>query len=174
MIIDEVFSGLNKEWIKEYSARSDLLRRQLLVEIDVLMAMNIGLTLNEFLVVYKIQFPAMQQYDKETWYDCNGRIVYTTSMGLSGVGLDRKAKNEQCYKIETPDGQTEKKPLGWEDAIHLSEGTKIRRTVFDDTQPGGPREKTITYVAPWYLPNREEDYRVAWKVFSERFKSKRI
>lgn len=168
-IIGDIFSGLNGAWAKEYSARSDLLRRQLLVEIDVLMAMNIGLTLNEFLAIYRIQFPAMQQYDKETWYDRNGRIVYTTSMGLSGVGLDRKAKKDQLYTIETSNGQTEEKPLGWEDATHLPEGTKIYRTIIDDTQPGGPREKTIIYQAPWYLPNREEDYRVAWGVFSERF-----
>ena len=40
----------------------------------------------------------------------------------------------------------------------------------DDTLPGGPREKIITYEAPFYLPNREADYRIAWKSFSERFK----
>ena len=51
----------------------------------------------------------------------------------------------------------------------MPDGTKIHRTVIDDTLPGGPREKTITYVAPFYLPDREEDYRVAWEEFTKRF-----
>lgn len=168
------YNHLSKDWAKVKSLRTDFERRQALVEIDVLVAMALGLTLKELLTIYRVQFPVMRQYERETYYDANGRIVFTPSKGLVGVGLDRKAKNEQCYKIETPDGQTEQKPLGWEDAIHLPDGTKIRRAVHDDTQPGGPREKTIIYVAPWYLPNREEDYRVAWEVFSERFKSKHI
>jgi hypothetical protein len=34
--------------------------------------------------------------------------------------------------------------------------------------PGGPHERTITYTAPWYSPDRETDYRTAWKAFLER------
>jgi len=111
----------------------------------------------------------MRQYERETYYDTNGRIVFTPSKGLVGVGLDRKAKKDLLLTVETPDGQTEDKPLGWEDAIQLPAGSKIHRTVIDNTLPGGPREKTITYQAPWHLPNSEEEYRVAWQVFSERF-----
>jgi len=32
----------------------------------------------------------------------------------------------------------------------------VSKTFIDDTQPGGPREKTITYQAPLFVPNREE------------------
>lgn len=163
------FSQITEEWQPSNALRTDFERRQALVEIDVLVAMALGLTLQELLTIYRVQFPVMLQYERETYYDANGRIVFTPSKGLIGVGLDRKAKKDALYTIETPDGQFEEKPLGWEDAIHLAEGTKIHRTVLDDTQPGGTREKTITYQAPWYLPNREEDYRVAWEVFSERF-----
>lgn len=38
-----------------------------------------------------------------------------------------------------------------------------------DTLPGGPRQKTITYQAPWVRCNREHDYEVVWKHFEERF-----
>ncbi len=123
----------------------------------------------------------------ETYYDLNGNIVFTPSKGLGGVGLDRKAKRNFEYTIEYPDGKTETNPLGWEDIAPapsivgeeygkpaIPDGTKIHRTVIDDTLPGGPREKVITYVAPFYLPNREEDYRIAWEVFTERFKDKSI
>jgi len=162
----------------------------------VLVSQALDLTLEELLTIYRVQFPVMRQYERETHYDQNGRIIFTPSKGLVGVGLSRKAsKKDDPVEIEYPDGTKESKPLGWEDICpdpaptengrrinyaegnsygkpKIPDGTKIHRTVMDDTLPGGPREKTITYVAPFYLPNREEDYRVAWEVFTERFKDK--
>ena len=166
------FLNLNKVWSSSSTLKADFERRQALLEIDVLVCIALGLTLQELITIYRVQFPVMRQYERETYYDINGRIVFTPSKGLVDVGLSRKAgKKDTPVTIEYPDGQTETKPLGWEEAIHLKVGTKIHRTVMDDTLPGGPREKTITYVAPWHLPNREEDYRVAWEVFKERFAS---
>ncbi len=154
---------------------SALQRRQCLLEIDVLMSKALGLSLSELVTIYRMQFPVMRQNERETYYDSNGRIVFTPSKGLVGVGLSRKAgRNDDPVEIEYPDGHHESRPLGWEDAINLPDGSKIHRTVIDDTLPGGPREKTITYVSPWYLPDREEDYRVAWEVFTERFKDKAV
>ena len=166
----ESFKRLGKTWTYSYALRTDFERRQALLEIDVLVAMALGLTLQELLTIYRVQFPVMRQYERETFYDANGRIIFTPSKGLVGVGLARKvAAKDDPVTIEYPDGRLEARSLGWEDAQHLPDGTTIHRTVIDDTLPGGPREKTITYVAPWYLPNREEDYRVAWEVFTERF-----
>lgn len=41
----------------------------------------------------------------------------------------------------------------------------VSRTILDDTLPGGPVERTITYEAPWTLCDRVKDYRVAWELF---------
>ena len=167
------FESLSKHWTFDSGLRSDFERRQALLEIDVLVAMAMGLTLSELLTVYRVQFPVMQQYERETCYDQNGRIVFTPSKGLSGIGLSRNAgKKDDSVIIEYPDGTTESKPLGWNEAKDLPDGTKILRTVVDDTKPGGPVEKVITYTSPWYLPNREEDYRIAWEAFEKRFNDK--
>lgn len=51
--------------------------------------------------------------------------------------------------------------LGWEDVRDLKSGT-ITREVMDDTLPGGPRKKIITYEAPFDKCDREKDYAEVW------------
>jgi hypothetical protein len=133
-----------------------------LVELDVLAARALNLTLDELLTIYRIQFPVMRQYENETYYDQNGRIVFTVSKGLVGVGFSRKAI-KKGKNIITP---------GWEDVKDMQSGT-VSKTFMDDTLPGGPIERTIEYMAPFTKKDREEDYRVAWEML-DRMEGKRV
>ena len=147
------FSNLTPTWQRDCALRTDYARRQALVEIDVLVAQALGLTLDELITIYRVQFPVMQQYERDTWYDRNGRIVFTASKGLTGVGFPRKGS-----------GRGANKTTGWEDIQDMTSGT-VSRTIVDDTLPGGPVERTITYEAPFDRCDRVEDYGVAWKFF---------
>jgi hypothetical protein len=117
----------------------------------------------------------MRQYERDTWFDAHGRIVFTISKGLSGVGLPRRhGREDQACTLRFPGGQTEVCQLGWEDIQPqegkpmVPDGTAIERTVRDTTMPGDPVERVIQYVAPFALADREADYRTAWAHFEQR------
>lgn len=143
----ECFKSLTSEWSWDTPLRTDYERRQALVEIDVLTSMALGMTLEQLKTIYRIQFPVLQSYEADTWYDRNGRIVFTNNRSLTGVGYSR---------------------LEWEQMKDASSGT-FTRTITDDTQPGGPVERTIEYVAPFDRCDREQDYETAWKFFDNKY-----
>lgn len=145
----EQFAQLTCKWTWDTPLRTDYERRQALVEIDVLTAMALGMTLEQLKTIYHIQFPVLQSYEADTWYDRNGRIVFTNNRSLTNVGYSRAE---------------------WNEIKDAPSGT-FTRTIIDDTMPGGPIERTIEYVAPFDRCDREQDYETAWAFFAERFKN---
>jgi hypothetical protein len=139
------FTSLSPRWNWEVPLRTDYERRQALVEIDVLAARALGFALEELCTIYRIQFPVLRQNEQDTWYDQRGRIVFTCSKALPGIGFSRPE---------------------WEKIEHMTSG-KVPRLIRDDTLPGGPRERVIEYIAPFDRCDREADYATAWKFFDE-------
>lgn len=144
------FERLCPNWNHRVAFRDAFTRRQAMVEIDVLIAMMLGMTLNQLLSAYRIQFPILQQHEKDTFYDTQGRIAFAKNNALTGVGETRKVFESIMLKMES--------------------GQKHLQSIMDDTMPGGPVERIIEYVAPFDRCDREQDYETAWKFFEAKYR----
>ena len=162
------FTDLTSSWTATTPLRTDYERRQALIELDVLSALSLGMTLEQLKTIYKIQFPVLQSYENDTWYDTKGRITFTNNRGLVGICLSRyerglkNAVSPVKQGFEPADGIMKNAPAGY----------VFERVITDDTMPGGPIERTIQYVAPFDRCNREQDYETAWKFFEEKYGKK--
>jgi hypothetical protein len=157
------FNSLHDSWKWDIPLRNFFERRQAFVEIDVIAAMALGLSLKDLEMIYTTQFPVLFENENDTWYDADGNIAFTCSKGLTGVGLDRKRN-----------GQTSM--LGWEDI----RGEQIDENTYAGTAPththtidptknelyGGQQQ---TFVAPYNRCDRIADYRTAWAHFEKMF-----
>lgn len=146
----DAFASLTNKWTWNTPLRTDYERRQALVELDVLVSMSLDLKLDELLDIYELTFPVFRKYEENTWYDANGRIATSLKRSYSGLVF----KNSEFIR---------------EGMDNAPAGKVFPRTITDDTQPGGPRERTIEYVAPFDKCDRVEDYKTAWKFFTQKY-----
>jgi hypothetical protein len=186
---NSVFKSIGHSWDSSIITLSDYSRRQMLIELDVLVAMKLKLSLSELLSIFRTQFSILRQNEADTWYDGRGSVVFTSSQSISGVGLDRKYNKKSGFSVSISNGvfvdgserfiklragskvnpwSEENGQIGWEDIKDLKSGI-VTKTYMDDTVPDGPIERTIEYHAPFDRCDREEDYRVVWAEFERRF-----
>ena len=160
------FSSLSAGWTWKTPLRTDYERRQALVEIDVLTAMALGMSLQQLKTIYRIQFPVLQSYEADTWYDAKGRIVFTNNRSLTGTGFSRPefenaGAADPVRRGSAPwDGIMKNAPAGY----------VFSRTITDDTLPDGPSQRTIEYEAPFDKCDREQDYDTVWKFFENKYR----
>lgn len=157
------FASLTEQWQWATPLRNYFERRQALVEIDVIAAMALGLSLQDLEMIYTIQFPVLQQNENDTWYDAEGKIVFTCSRGLTGVGLDRPAWNAmRGNPITDADG-----------TVIAYEGAEPQYTHTIDPHKselyGGQQQ---IFIAPYNRCDRIADYRTAWAHFEKIFNQK--
>jgi hypothetical protein len=147
-------------WNSQVPLRSDFARRLALVEIDVLVAQALGLTLDQLVEMYRTQFHVLQENEAGTWYDANGRIVWTCSKGLTGVGY-RKPDSKKPSERE------------WRERFaNLEAGRTLESELDIDFLVPALRKQRRSYQAPFILCDREHDYARAWAFFEAHNKKK--
>jgi hypothetical protein len=138
------YRKLKKRWTRDTALRTPFARRQALVELDALAALALGMTLDELQLIYRVQFPVLQQYERETFYDQRGKIVFTTNRGLSDVGLNRKQ---------------------WEEIANAESDTRL---------PGWARDAQGAFEPPFDRRDREDDMAEAYHAFVKRLGKPKI
>lgn len=146
------FNTLKSTWEWATPLRNYFERRQALVEIDIIAAMALGLSLEDLEMIYNIQFPVLQQNENDTWYDAEGKIVFTCSKGLTGVGLDRPAWNAMR-------GEEITNEKGIVTGYKGAESTYLHTIDPAKSELYGGQQQT--FVAPYTKCDRIEDYRIA-------------
>jgi hypothetical protein len=139
--VDIRWDKLDKNWTWNTAIRTDLTRWQLYLEIEILVSLALGLTVDELIQIYTVQFPVMKNYEETDQYDAKGRRLPNTTRKDAGAKELREAlKNHDGVSPVT---------VSW----------KI---------DNGNQTVTKTYYPPFKHVDRIEDYKTAYRVFSER------
>lgn len=91
--------GLSRgRWNRDVPLRGSLERRQAQLEIDVLVALGLGVTPEQLCTVYRTQFAVLRGYDHRDYlYDANGRLVPTPVQQIWRRKGDAITEDERTY-----------------------------------------------------------------------------
>lgn len=103
---------MGEPWSQDSPTRNTLGRRQLMVELDALGALNLGLTIEELSTIYRTQFPVLRGYEQRDLYDDHGHEVPNEisklyrKVGEEGMTLEDRTwvhpQSEVEYVFEFP------------------------------------------------------------------------
>ena len=154
-------SNAQSDWERSIAHRTDIARRRALVELDALAALALGLTGDELVTIYRVQFPVLRQYEREYLYDQTGRLVPKGVLDLikqHGIDIHQPLKVATFKGPASLIGEVETPGLGVTGGI-----------VWEDPKME-PRIKRV-YPPPFTKCDRETDMREAYREFQKRIRT---
>lgn len=178
---------LGPNWSRRGALVSNYERRAALVEIDVISALALGVTLEALLAAYQVQFSVLIEHERQWLYDQDGRLVPSskTASGVPAVSLVELAallKEQAGFDIHTeyhPEatntkllreqkirlGKKEANVLGVSERCSMADLLKETEVRWSDNEhpEGRPvRLVGLRYTDPGLEPRMERVYPTPW------------
>ncbi|MEV0002639.1 class I SAM-dependent DNA methyltransferase [Micromonospora sp. NPDC050980] len=128
-----LLGAVSSTWDEHTPLRSEFARRALLVELDALVAVWLGIDVEQLIALLRSRYPILTDREDRMWFDAAGRRIAEDSYSY-GAGQTRENFEQLMAYLDGPD----RNPV-----------------------PEG-------YTAPFYKADRENEYRQAHAVFSNR------
>ena len=143
--------GVEETWSPDSPLRRDLDRRQALVELDALAAIQVGVSAEALAALYRTQFAVLRKYEYSMAFDAEGRRIcqHHQSAGYRQSQFQQQAK----------DGQL---PKEWRSVWNLY--------VKWQEDPDSVDWKGH-YTPPFYRPDREAEMTAAFNEFQRRLET---
>ena len=151
-------------WTPSCALRTDWERRRALVELDALAALALGLTEEELVTIYRVQFPVLQQYEREDRYDRLGRLVPGEVMKMAerhNIDIHAPLNVHTFRGAASLVGEAATPELGMTGGIRWLD-PKME-----------PRMDRI-YPPPYTKNDRETEMRAAYRKFQESVRAKEV
>jgi hypothetical protein len=85
------WTDLSPTWEHRCGLRNKFERRQTLIELDVLASISLGMTIDELITIYRVQFPVLQNYERRFLFDQRGyEVPVKTSYGELLINEDHE------------------------------------------------------------------------------------
>ncbi|MGN9779791.1 class I SAM-dependent DNA methyltransferase [Nonomuraea sp. ZG12] len=68
-----IAEGVTPEWHHSTPLRTERERRAALVELDAMVALWLGMTVDQLVAIYRSRYPVLSDYEAQIWFDANGR-----------------------------------------------------------------------------------------------------
>jgi hypothetical protein len=131
------------------------------VELDALAALALGLTEEELVTIYRVQFPVLRKYERESRYDPTGRLVPQDVIDLA---IQHDIDIHQSLTIATFNG-----PANLIAEIEAP-GLGVTGGIVWEDPKMEPRMKRV-YPPPFTKCDREADMREAYREYQKRIAS---
>lgn len=109
---------LTSTWTHATPLRTEYARRAALVELDALVSVWLGITVNQIVAIYKGRFPVLAEREAEMYFDAHGRRVARDSYAY-GHGQTKDIYPALLAHLESPD--TTPPPEGYQPPFYKAD-----------------------------------------------------
>lgn len=103
---------VSSNWSAQTPLRIAADRRQALLEIDALVGLSLGLSVDELATIYRTQFPVLYGYDQSRdYYDANGRLVPSSVLTVWRIKREKISTEERTASNQAGNTYTYELPF---------------------------------------------------------------